>query len=720
MSSNKPFPSSDLDVFKENSLILDNFVNSQENEHPDRFARKRPTITGIIKEAFNVRTDISNMNETLIGQSRWDAVPKNTSLSLGGDNGALNKQAQALFNRTEMLKTHAREALRRTYLEVGLNLVEGSFEEGANISSTTDVVLHEKTGKCYSGPIGNVPKGTDPLSGEFIDKSGATNTVLFSIDELKALKIPSENKRVFLTSVNPNNSGGAGYFIYLSDDTRPEFKGVVVKPPMISTGRWSRESTEDLSLYHFGAYGDGNKDDTQSVLDWIRWQLETGKSKPELGAGNFLITSQLPFFNKGSIFGSGFDTNLVIGLGDADTLFSVPNGSYGHSWGLKDVRFTVAPGGSQRARIFDVNGSLRGARIQDVSMWEFSRPLRFANNIWGNLILDGVNIYRISNPIIPGDVALDYSGNTMMGQNIEIIGAFDKLIKFKGSVFKLDGLNPSGSSGASVAGSGILIEDAGAGYIRSGWIELIDKNKPNGEGEAIVVKNSTNVTIENMHIPTGSIWFDGGRKNAVKNISYFQINGGVRTLNNALVDINLSGLGKYNLSTNENNRTYSVPTLLDGNNTGKGLLPSPLTPSLMTQNVTKTNASYVVLESDSANFNSGTESTKVVTSSSWHGVVIRANAVPGKLYTLCACVRVNTGVVTLSQGLGTVGQTDGVIYVNSSKGADVGRWLMLNLPVSSSGPQLEVKIRNEVAGEFFIDSVDIYPGASTFNPSNMG
>jgi hypothetical protein len=163
MSSNKPFPSSDLDVFKENSLILDNFVNSQENEYPDRFNRKRSTITGIIKEAFNVRTDISNMNETLIGQSRWDVVPKNTSLSLGGDNGALNKQAQALFNRTEMLKVHAREALRRTYLESGYNLVEGSFEQGAIITSATDVVLHEKTGKCYSGPIGVVPKGTTPL-----------------------------------------------------------------------------------------------------------------------------------------------------------------------------------------------------------------------------------------------------------------------------------------------------------------------------------------------------------------------------------------------------------------------------------------------------------------------------------------------------------------------------------------------------------------------------
>ena len=167
MSSNKPFPSSDLDVFKDNSIILDNFVNSQDNEYPDRFNRKRPTITGIIKEAFSVRTDISNMNETLIGQSRWDVVPKNTSLTLGGDNGALNKQAQALFNRTEMLKVHAKEALRRTYQEVGLNLVEGSFEQGGTLQSITDVLLEEKTGKVYSWN-GSFPKviskGTLPTS----------------------------------------------------------------------------------------------------------------------------------------------------------------------------------------------------------------------------------------------------------------------------------------------------------------------------------------------------------------------------------------------------------------------------------------------------------------------------------------------------------------------------------------------------------------------------
>lgn len=234
MSSNKPFPSSDLDVFKENSLILDNFVNSQENEHPDRFARKRPTITGIIREAFNVRTDISNMNEILIGQSRWDVVPKNTSLSLGGDNGALNKQAQALFNRTEMLKVHSREALRRTYQEVGYNLVEGSFEQGGVLVSSNDVLLQERTGNVFSGPAGTVPAGTDPASEGFvaIDTSTLKSLVLGTFSEVALLNLPVGARIETSGYYSHGDGGGAKYTVvsaYVFVGT-PDGYGDVVLP----------------------------------------------------------------------------------------------------------------------------------------------------------------------------------------------------------------------------------------------------------------------------------------------------------------------------------------------------------------------------------------------------------------------------------------------------------------------------------------------------------
>lgn len=58
----------------------------------------------------------------------------------------------------------SREALRRSYAEAGYNLVQGSFEKGGVLTSTSDVLLHEASGIAYSGPLGNVAPGTDPTA----------------------------------------------------------------------------------------------------------------------------------------------------------------------------------------------------------------------------------------------------------------------------------------------------------------------------------------------------------------------------------------------------------------------------------------------------------------------------------------------------------------------------------------------------------------------------
>lgn len=65
-----------------------------------------------------------------------------------------------------------REALRRSYSEAGYNLVDGSFEAGGTLVNANDALLHEATGKGYTGPAGPVAPGTDPTSGGFIDVSG--------------------------------------------------------------------------------------------------------------------------------------------------------------------------------------------------------------------------------------------------------------------------------------------------------------------------------------------------------------------------------------------------------------------------------------------------------------------------------------------------------------------------------------------------------------------
>ena len=68
-------------------------------------------------------------------------------------------------------KIVAREALRRSYAEAGYNLVDGSFEVGGTLVNANDVLLHEASGKAFSGPAGDVAADTDPASGGFVDYS---------------------------------------------------------------------------------------------------------------------------------------------------------------------------------------------------------------------------------------------------------------------------------------------------------------------------------------------------------------------------------------------------------------------------------------------------------------------------------------------------------------------------------------------------------------------
>ena len=55
------------------------------------------------------------------------------------------------------------EALRRSYAEAGYTLVNGSFEKGGTLTSATDVLLYEKTGKAYSYD-GEFPKIVEAAS----------------------------------------------------------------------------------------------------------------------------------------------------------------------------------------------------------------------------------------------------------------------------------------------------------------------------------------------------------------------------------------------------------------------------------------------------------------------------------------------------------------------------------------------------------------------------
>lgn len=91
----------------------------------------------------------------------WDGAKWKT---MGIGYNPVNDLRDELEPRIEDLSAQSFKALRRSYAEAGLNLVDGSFEKGGTLTSANDVLLHKVSGIAYSGPIGNVAAGTDPAA----------------------------------------------------------------------------------------------------------------------------------------------------------------------------------------------------------------------------------------------------------------------------------------------------------------------------------------------------------------------------------------------------------------------------------------------------------------------------------------------------------------------------------------------------------------------------
>lgn len=79
---------------------------------------------------------------------------------LSGANSAADRAeaaAESIEGQASSITANTREQWRRTLAEAGLNLADGSFEEGATASTATDAVWHIEGGQCYTWS-GTLPK----------------------------------------------------------------------------------------------------------------------------------------------------------------------------------------------------------------------------------------------------------------------------------------------------------------------------------------------------------------------------------------------------------------------------------------------------------------------------------------------------------------------------------------------------------------------------------
>lgn len=170
--------------------------------------------------------------------------------------------------------TSAREALRRSYSEAGYTLVNGSFESGGTLTSLSDVLLHEATGKAFTweGSYLNgshtVMPGTDPSSDQhFADKSG----VEFSINNIAAAYglAPSKFK---MLALGASLTLGQWGIAFAAADNAPH----VVAGPVASFASLEASRSSDLLLSisksvdvtRYGAVAvDPSQPITQAVID---------------------------------------------------------------------------------------------------------------------------------------------------------------------------------------------------------------------------------------------------------------------------------------------------------------------------------------------------------------------------------------------------------------------------------------------------------------------
>lgn len=68
------------------------------------------------------------------------------------------KYTQGVWAVVSQVKTNFRTIIERLCKESGLNMVSGSFDEGATVTNPTDVIWDEASAKVFSWGMGTLPK----------------------------------------------------------------------------------------------------------------------------------------------------------------------------------------------------------------------------------------------------------------------------------------------------------------------------------------------------------------------------------------------------------------------------------------------------------------------------------------------------------------------------------------------------------------------------------
>lgn len=226
--------------------------------------------------------------EIILGTYNSDN-PNDFAHTLASDNGAsLVGTASGITVQQEInnFSVNTREHWRRQLANVGLNLVDGSFEEGATVASATDAIWHAAGGQCYTWG-GAFPKTVD-LASTPASSGGVSGTAWVSVTDLTLrTALASEHGfgnvggstyaqirayagllfRVYCLGRSNVFDGGYGFFEVDATDTTSSDNGGTILVDAIGR-RWKRQYDGKIMASWF-TVGDGAVDDTATYQTMV-------------------------------------------------------------------------------------------------------------------------------------------------------------------------------------------------------------------------------------------------------------------------------------------------------------------------------------------------------------------------------------------------------------------------------------------------------------------
>lgn len=160
-----------------------------------------PSATQVVEDDYLVVEQPDKTKKATVSQVISDLDLANKS-SLTGPGGAAiigTEDGQGVQKSLDTDRANTRELWRRALHDLGFTLVDGSFEEGAVLSYTTDAIWHMDGAQCYTW-AGTFPKtvpadSTPSTTGGVSTSAWVTVGGLSLLDEMTVLKNEAEDAR---------------------------------------------------------------------------------------------------------------------------------------------------------------------------------------------------------------------------------------------------------------------------------------------------------------------------------------------------------------------------------------------------------------------------------------------------------------------------------------------------------------------------------------------